>query len=160
MSVLAIQGAVGPIGGKATTELSLSLQGLVDCGGFQYGLSGSGVHLLNTGSKDDVTVFTSEITLVTSDYGNPAMKRFRYIDIEIVTVSNIEVVIGARPNGGSWIEKTVAVSGGGLQTVRVAIARDGGQGNLHAVRLKSTGWFRLVSMRGLINDRRTSIKRR
>lgn len=160
MATLVVQGAVGAVGAKASTEMSLSFAGLVDCGGFQYGLNGSGIHRLNTGNTDAGAAFTKTITLVTSDYGNQAMKRFRYIDFEIVTLSNIDMILGVRPNGGAWIEKTVTVSGGGLHTVRVSVDRENGQGNLHSVRLKSTGWFRLISMRGLINDRRTSIKRR
>lgn len=160
MATLVVQGAVGAVGVKAATEMSLSFAGMVDCGGFQYGLNGSGVHRLNSGNTDSGTAFTKTITLVTSDYGNHAQKRSRYIYLEIETVADISMTVAVRPNKGDWIEKSVDVQGAGLQTVRVSVDRENGQGNLHSVRLQSTGWFRLHSMRGLVNDRRASIKRR
>lgn len=160
MGVLVVQGAVGQIGSKATTELSNSFVGLINCGNFQYGLNSSGIYKLNTGNTDNGTVFTNEITLATSDYGSNVKKRIRYLDITIETIENITLLVAVRPDGGDWIEKSVDVVGEGFQTISVSINRNNSQGNLHSIRIRSTKWFRLISLEGLINDRFASIKRR
>jgi hypothetical protein len=160
MGCLAVQAAVGEIGSKATTEATFSFLGLVNCGRFQYGLNENGIYRLNSGDTDAGARFTKTITLATSDFGSNVMKRFRYLYVELETEVNIDIIIGVKPNKDEWLEKTVSVTGPGLQTVRVSINREDGQGNFHSVRLSSTGWFRLHSVRGLINDRRASIRRK
>lgn len=159
MAGIAVQTAVGEIGAKATTTLSLGFHAMVNCGRFQYGLNGNGIYQLNSGATDAGERFTKTVTLVTSDLGSAAMKRIRFIYAEIETEGDLTLAVAVRPNKGAWISKDVAVIGSGLQTVKVSIDRQDSQGNLHAVRLSSTGWFRLHNLVALINDRRESIKR-
>jgi len=152
MGCLTVQAAVGDIGSKATTESTFSFLGLVNCGRFQYGLNENGIYRLNSGNTDAGANFTKTITLATSDFGKDVMKRFPFLYIKLETVGNIDITVGVKPNKSAWLEKTVSVTGSGLQTVRLPVAREGGQGNFHSVRLLSTGWFRLHSVRGLLND--------
>lgn len=149
MSSVAVQTAVGAMGEKATTELSFGFDSMIDAGDFQYGLNSSGIYLLNQGNDDDGTAFTSTVTVHTSDYGRKNLKRIRYVYLEVEVYDDTLFEVGVRPNKGSWTTAYVSTTGAGLKTLRATMPKDGGKGNYHAVRISSTGQFRLHSLVGL-----------
>lgn len=148
MSV-AVQCAVGDIGSKATTELSLSFDAMVNCGEFQYGLNSSGIHRLNSGNLFNTTAFEKSFTLATSDFGKRNEKRIRYIYAEIEIYEDVTFTVSVRPNKGAWISKSVAVVGAGLKKIRFTIQREGCSGTYHTIKFASTGQFRIHSLSAL-----------
>lgn len=150
MGGIAVQCAVGGIGEKATTELSTSFVGLVNCGTFQYGVNSSGIYRLNYGNVDGVTEFEKSFTLATSDYGAANKKRFRFVYVEVEIYGDTTFTLSVRPEKGSWITNTVSVVGAGLKKVRFTVQRTGGAGTYHTVKLASTSQFRVHSMSALI----------
>jgi hypothetical protein len=155
---IAVQTAVGDIGGKATTELSYSFNSLLNCGEFQYGLNSSGIHLLNQGNLDNTTQFESSVTLQTSDYGRRNFKRFRFIYLEVEVYEKTVFTVSVRPNKGDWIDKTVTVKNAGLRLLRFSIKKKGGQGNYHAVKIASKKQFRIHSVFGEMRVRPLGVK--
>lgn len=159
MTTIAVQTAIGDIGEKATTELSYLFDDLINCGKFQYGLNSSGIHLLNTGDTDNGSDFTSSITYQTSDYGVKNNKRFRYVYLQVELFESTTFTISIKPNKGSWITKSVIVSGTGLQTISFTIPRLNGLGNYHTVKLESLSQFRIHAVHGLIKVKPAGIRR-
>lgn len=155
MSV-AVQAAVGPIGGKATTELSLSFLGMVNCGAYQYGVNSSGIYLLNTGSTDNAVAITHSFTLASSDFGNSSFKRFRRLYFEVEVQGETVFTISVKPNNGSFVDRTATASPG-LKTFSVTIQRANTQGNFHTIKVSAAKQFRVHKIYGLINDRAAGI---
>lgn len=150
---IAVQSAVGPIGGKATTELTLSFAALVTGGRYHYGLNENGIHLLNSGDVDGEDDILRSISFATSDYGSKNLKRFRFIYLQVEVLGDASFTVAVRPDKGAWISKTVSTTGAGTKTLKVPIQREGGQGNYLSVKITSFNWFKLHAVNGLINIR-------
>ena len=156
---IAVQAAVGPVGGKATTEITPSYAGLVNCGKFQYGVNASGVHLLNTGSTDDGVPIAHSFTLASSDYGDMSFKRIRYLYLEVEVYEETVFTASVKPNKGTFVDKTVTVPGPGLKTVSFTIQRSNVQGNFHTIKISATKQFRVHKILGLFVVRPAGVGR-
>jgi len=141
--MIAIQTAIGDIGGKATTQLSTSPASMINAKGFQYALDTNGVHILNRGDTDNNAEFTRTFTLATTDLGikNPKRGRFFYVGYEVFQ-ANDPMTISIKLDDQAWREYNVVNRKVGLQRVRVPIGRDG-KGRYVTVKISSVKHFRL-----------------
>ena len=118
MGAIAVQGAVGDAGNKATTNLpNFNFNSMVTINGFSFGANDTGLYKLNTGNKDDGMLFTKTFTLATTDFADKLPKHVRYIYVSIYTNNDFEVKFKA----DSQEEKTLSVAKlkDGLQWIRV-----------------------------------------
>lgn len=153
---IAVQTAVGEVGYKAVTELSFAFAGMVDCGGFQYGVNSSGVHLLNTGETDNLAAFERSFTLATTDLGVPNKKRVRRVYAEVEIFEDCTFTLTDTLDKGTALTKTIAATGTGLKKLHFTLPRDSAV--YHTIKLSSTSRFRVHKLSGLIIVRALTVR--
>ncbi len=153
--MIAVQTAVGDVGNKATTELSLTFNSLVNTGKFQYGLNENGIFRINTGEQDVGIDYERTFTLSTSDLGQRNIKRFRFIYIGAdVDESFIISVMG---DNKVWQHYYPDLTKTGIQTIRKSITRNG-QGRYWKIKITSIKRFRIDNIMGLFIIRPLGIR--
>lgn len=151
---IAVQGAVGAIGSKATTQLSYVFKSMINTGNFQYGLNQDGIYLLNQGEKDGEGTFERSFTLATSTLGAKNPKTLRSVHLEFVADSSF--TLSVKMDDQAWRHYTVEPKKKGLQRVKVPIGRNG-QGAYLTFKVSSRKSFRINMMAGILQIRSTGI---
>jgi len=146
MTTLAVQGAVGGIGSKATTELSYSFSSMSNAGEYQYGVNKNGIYRLNTGETDDENDYTRTFTLATASLGEKGHKQGRMIYVGVEATEPFTVSISFDEQ--TFRNYTATPSKTGLQTVRIPIGKNQ-RGKYVTVKVTSTDRFRIDSISGL-----------
>lgn len=147
MSGIAVQGAIGDIGAKATTKLSSSYNSLATINGVAIGANSSGLHLLNSGNQNNDVDFTKTFTLATTDFGIDNFKRIRFVYIGIDFSSAITLSVKA--DDQSWRNYTITPKKTGLQKIKKSIGRNG-QGRYWTFKISSISAFRIDSLKAAI----------
>lgn len=138
---IAVQGAIGEVGSKATTLISdFSFNSMAEINGVQLGASADGLFKLNTGADDDGTSFISTFTIATTDFGLHNHKQIRFLYFGVDTDSDFTVSVKA--DDKVWRDYTAEVSKTGMQEIRVPVGRDG-YGRYWTIKISSTAFFRL-----------------
>jgi len=143
MSSIAVQGAVGERGSKATTELSSGYNSLAVINGIPIGANSSGLFKLNSGSQDDTTDFTRTFTLATTDFGLSNPKKFRALYLGIKTSARFTVSIKADEQ--DWRHYPARPPKAGLQRTKVPLGSYS-QGRYWTVKISSTSDFTIDSV--------------
>jgi len=114
---IAVQGAVGGSGSKATTQLSYIFNSLAEINGIPFGANSSGLFKLNSGTTDNTSKFVSTFTLATTDFGDGHPKHLRYIYVGVDTDNDFNISIKT----DNQINRLLQVSRikNGLQRIRV-----------------------------------------
>jgi hypothetical protein len=144
MSAIAVQGAVGNIGNKATTQLSwFNFNAIGVINGTAIGSSDEGIFLLNIGNLENDAEYTRTITLNTSDLGDQSRKTINFVYLEIDGTVGNEITIQVDYDKGRFVKSnSVTLLSGGLQYYRIPLGRRA-QGTQITLSLSATGWFRL-----------------
>lgn len=146
MGGIAVQGAVGSLGEKATTELTYAFNSMATINGVALGASSSGLFKLNSGTQDDGEDFTRSFTLATTDFGIHNPKKVRYLYVGIKT-DNIFTVL-TRVDEGDWRLWPTKPPKKGLHGVRVPIGLSS-QGRYWTVKISSKYHFRVAEIKVL-----------
>jgi hypothetical protein len=134
--MLAIQTAIGEVGGKAATALTQSYTSMIAFGNFQYGANASGIFLLNQGTS------TPSFSLFDCDIGTPKDKRFEYIYVTLDSAISTVVTLTVLTDNGVSYPYTVTTALAGVQRLRFKIGR-GIKGRVWRVSLSSPAWFEI-----------------
>jgi len=145
MGAIATQGLVGPVGAKATTELSYNFNSMANTGKFQFGANGNGLYRLNTGELDDAAIYERTFVINTSDYGVKNPKQFRFIYIGFSGDQPFTVSVDVDEQG--WRDYTVIPKKTGLQRIRVPIGSNQ-QGRYWRIKITSNYRYRIDQVDG------------
>jgi hypothetical protein len=153
---IAVQGAIGAIGQKATTVLSnYNFGSICSINGLSLGIKkDNGLFLLNSGTTDADDNYLRKVVFATTDLGahNPKRVRFVYVGIDTST----DFVLSVKFDDQDYRDYTVPIKKTGLQRVRVPVGRDG-QGRYVTIGISSMHSFRLDSVNLSIYVRSTGI---
>lgn len=156
MGAIAVQGAVGQVGSKATTELSYNFNSMVALpGGFQVGANGNGLFLLNQGELDDGATYERTFTVNTSDYGKQEFKQFRFLYIGFKGDNPFTVLVNTDEQG--WRDYTATPGKTGLQRAVQIPVGSNDQGRYWKIKITSNYSFVIDRIDGMFYVRSTGI---
>lgn len=139
--MIAVQGAVGDIGGKATTDISGVFNSLINVNGYQFGGTGTGLYRLNAVEK------TATFRLAASDYGIKNFKRFRYVYIGLECSGEVSITLTADKQRTAVYTKLVEKAG--LHTIRIPIGHSL-TGRFWDIEFSSSSSFRVNSIEAVM----------
>lgn len=149
MCAIAVQGAIGEMGKKATTRLTnYAFNSMAIINGFPFAANASGVYRLNTGDRDTEGEYTRTVIFPETDFNNPNPKRIRFVDIGLRTAHAFTVKT-TTDNGEYWEEEYEPVEEGYF-TARVPMGRNV-EGRYHKIQISSKNFMRIDSVIAVTN---------
>lgn len=149
---IAVQGAVGEAGTKATTTLSYAFNSLAVINGFSFGANSDGLYQINTTNQDAGADYTRSVTFCTTDFGdnNPTRVRFVYVGIDTDNIFTVSVKVDDQ----AWRNYSQTPPKTGLHRVRVPVGRNG-EGRYWTVKVSSDYFFRIDEIKLLLYEQST-----
>lgn len=103
MGISAVQGAIGPVGGKAVTTLpDFNFNSAGTIGGMKIGASKDGLFTLNQGDLNNDVEYTRSFTLNKTHLGHPGnLKKIRYLYFSMIGEYG-KVGVSTKADDGTW----------------------------------------------------------